>query len=405
MQDDITVNKELLPFNLRNAKREWRNTTANANVWYRLNKVDSSSKFIHTVNYTANYSGFYTKYTDTEIENDNYYQVFYLDTTLTNDSTHWRQINNSVRYHLTYQPLNLNFNVGIKNEYNQLYQYSGSNFQNNMLQAGTNILQKKYKGSFQAEYVLTGSNANDYLIELMNTLKFSDVRNNFSVNAHISYENRHPDYIYNQWFNNHYQWNNNFSTTQKLQTLVSASASKQQAEIGIIFQNISNAMYFNEQSVPTQTSKGIQNMHAFAKKNTLLFKHLGINAQYNFQHSSYQAITSLPNHTINGALYYQGNLFKRALQLQIGLQANYYSAFKGLAYMPATNIFYTQSHTMVGDYTFIDFFLNARIKPVRIFIKIDHLNQGFMGSRYQLTPTYWQNDRAFKFGINWLFFD
>ena len=130
-----------------------------------------------------------------------------------------------------------------------------------------------------------------------------------------------------------------------------------------------------------------------------------MNLGYNYQSTNYQAIVSIPNHVANGALYYQGNLFKKALQLQIGFNAQYFSEFNGLAYMPATNIYYVQTRKMTGDYPFIDFFLNARIKPVRFFIKIDHVTQGFLGNNYYLTPGYLQNDRAFKFGLNWLFFD
>jgi len=66
------------------------------------------------------------------------------------------------------------------------------------------------------------------------------------------------------------------------------------------------------------------------------------------------------------------------------------------------NIMFKQK-MLVGNYPFIDFFINARIKPVRIFIKIDHITQGYLGNNYTLTPGYLQNDRAFKFGINWLF--
>ena len=113
----------------------------------------------------------------------------------------------------------------------------------------------------------------------------------------------------------------------------------------------------------------------------------------------------MPNHVVNSAIYYQGNLFKHALQLQIGFNVQYYNAFNGMAYMPATNMYYVQTHSSVGNYPFVDFFLNARIKPVRFFIKIDHVNQGFSGNQYYLTPGYLQNDRAFKIGINWLFFD
>ena len=83
----------------------------------------------------------------------------------------------------------------------------------------------------------------------------------------------------------------------------------------------------------------------------------------------------------------------------------YYSEFYGNAYNVATNNYVVQTKKVTGNYPFVDFFLNARIRPVRFFIKLDHLNQGLTGNNYQLTPGYYQNDRAFKFGINWLFYD
>jgi hypothetical protein len=187
--------------------------------------------------------------------------------------------------------------------------------------------------------------------------------------------------------------------------MFSISTADNRFDIGVVYQNVKNFIYFNELAVPEQTSLGIQNISAFIHKDILLFKHLGINAKYNYQNSSYQAIVSVPNHVINGALYYQGNLFKRALQIQIGFNAQYFSSFYGYAYMPMTNQYYVQTTKTVGDYPYVDFFLNARIKPVRIFVKIDHVTQGLLGGNYSLTPGYLQNDRAFKFGVNWLFFD
>jgi ABC-type uncharacterized transport system permease subunit len=58
------------------------------------------------------------------------------------------------------------------------------------------------------------------------------------------------------------------------------------------------------------------------------------------------------------------------------------------------NIMYKQQ-TTVGGYPFVDFFLNARIKPVRIFIKIDHVTQGFMGNNYSLTPWLFAKRQSF----------
>ena len=207
-------------------------------------------------------------------------------------------------------------------------------------------------------------------------------------------EKRHADYIYNKWFSNNYEWRNNFVPTEKMQSTVGISSLDNRFGFGIISQQIKNQLYFSESIVPAQTSTTIQNLSAFIYKDFLLFKHLGFNVKYNYQSSSYQAITCLPSHILNSALYYQGNLFKNALQLQVGFNGTYFSEFNGMAYSPALNMHYVQTQKTVGNYPYVDFFLTARIKPVRFFVKIDHVTQGLFGSNYSLTPNYIQNPKS-----------
>lgn len=416
---DVTVNKQLLPMNLSNAKREVRNTTYNLDAWLRLNKVeDSSTVFSHFINYTFNYSGNYSKYVDLNDTIDKYYQVHYLDTVKTRDSTHWRSFSNTINYSIKINPIHTRLELGFKNEYNQVHQHRDSLFMNNIVNAGAYLQQKNYTGFIKANYIVSGANIGDYSIDLNNQYQLKLFNSNkkrdtepllkneyLKIKFNVNYESRHPDFIYNTWLSNHYAWSNAFVPTQKLQGLFSLQVPKANGEVGVIYQNTKNMLYMNELAVPQQAGVSIQNISLYIRKEFLFFKHLGLNAQYNYQTSSYQAIVSMPNHIVNSAIYYQGNLFKRALQLQIGFNVQYYNAFNGMAYMPATNMYYVQTDKTVGNYPFVDFFLNARIKPVRFFIKIDHLNQGFSGNNYYLTPGYLQNDRAVKFGLNWLFFD
>jgi len=404
--ENVNINKMLLRVNLNNAKREFRNTTVDFNPWFRLNKnEDSSAVLSHFIDYQLNYSGTYTKYTDANIASEGYYNVFYLDTISTHDSSHWRGISNGLNYTLKMNSMNSKIKIGYKNEINQVYQYADSVFINQMANAGFYFNDDKYNGVVKVNYVFSGPNANDYSLDINNKYLKKIANVSFALNFNVNVEKRHPDFIFNTWTSNHYIWKNNFSPTDKTQALLSLSTTDNRFDVGIVYQNIKNLIYFNELAVPEQTTIAIQNISAFIHKDVLLFKHLGIGAKYNYQSSSYQSIVSVPNHVINGALYYQGNLFKKALQIQIGFNAQYFSSFYGYAYMPATNQYYVQTKTIVGDYPYVDFFLNARIKPVRFFIKIDHVNQGLLGTNYSLTPNYLQNDRAFKFGLNWLFFD
>jgi len=404
--EDVTVNKLLLPVNLSNAKREYRNTSFDINPWFRLNKTEDSSKTLsHFIDYQFNYSGTYTKYVDPNSGSESFYKVYYLDTESTKDSSHWRSISNGLNYTLKLNPINTKLKIGYKNEINQVYQYLDSTFTNNSVNAGVYISDNNYSGFAKVNYIVNGPNATDYSMDINNRYYRRIAKIPFTVNFNVNAEKRHPDFIYNNWVSNHYIWTNNFSPTDKFQSTLSVSTTDNRFDIGVVYQSIKNLIYFNELAIPEQTPIGIENLSLFIHKDVLLFKHLGINGRYNYQSSSYQAIVSVPNHIVNGALYYQGNLFKRALQLQIGFNAQYFSGFYGYAYMPATNQYYVQTKKTVGNYPYVDFFLNARIKPVRIFVKIDHVTQGFLGNNYSLVPGYLQNDRAFKFGINWLFFD
>lgn len=407
--ENVQIGKNLLPVNLSNAKREVRYSTINFNPWLRLNKNDSASVLSHYLEYEVNYSGNFTEYNDDGIYTDKFYSLTYFDTLATKDSTHWRTISNALNYTLKINPIDAKLRIGFKNEYNQVHQYFDSTLMNNMVNAGFYLHEDNYDGFIKADYIVSGSNQNDYSLEISNRYRksiFYDLfRSPLVANLNVQLEKRHPDYMHNLWYSNHFQWQNNFSPVDKFQGRLNLGTEDGRFQVGVISQSIKNFIYFDEFARPQQTPVAIQNLAIYLKKDFLFFKHLGLNLGYTYQSSSYQAITSTPNHVADGALYYQGNLFKKALQLQIGFGAQYFSEFNGMAYMPATNVYYVQTQKMVGNYPFVDFFLNARIRPVRFFIKIDHVAQGFLGNNYYLTPGYLQNDRAFRFGLNWVFFD
>lgn len=408
--DNPFINKMLLPVNLNNAKRELRKLNIDINPWFRLNqREDSSTMFSHFIDYQFHYSGNYTKYSDFNSGNENFYKSFYINPVSTLDSSHWRSISNGLNYTMKINPLHTKLKIGYKHEANQIYQYMDSVFTNQHIDIGTYVSMKDYDGFIKMNYIFKGTNENDYSIETSHRYVSPSSKVIFNsvyvleLNAQI--QKRHPDFIFNTWSSNHYAWSNMFKPTEKTQSILSFGTLDKRFKIGVIAQNIENFIYFNEMALPQQTNLSVQNLSGFIQKDVLLFRHLGLNSSYTYQQSSYPSVVCIPNHVLNGSIYYQGNLFKKALQLQLGFSATYFSDFYGYAYMPATNQYYVQTNTKVGNYPFIDLFLNARIKPVRFFVKIDHLNQGFFGTNYSLIPGYFQNDRAFKFGLNWLFFD
>ncbi|HHN48419.1 MAG TPA: hypothetical protein ENN08_05745, partial [Bacteroidales bacterium] len=124
-----------------------------------------------------------------------------------------------------------------------------------------------------------------------------------------------------------------------------------------------------------------------------------------FQQLSDETVLRLPGLLINSTLAYELDLFQGALQAMGGVELFYNTAWKAPAYMPATRSFYLQNDKETGNYLYADVFINLRIKRARIFLLMQHVNQGLADFDYYMIPGYPMPDRAFKFGINWMFYD
>jgi hypothetical protein len=91
--------------------------------------------------------------------------------------------------------------------------------------------------------------------------------------------------------------------------------------------------------------------------------------------------------------------------MQIGLQLNSYEKYYAPYFMPVADNFYYQNQTNFSQQHQLQFFINAKIKKVRIFIKADNLLQGVDGHGAYVSKYYPLPDRTVKFGISWRFLD
>jgi len=165
-----------------------------------------------------------------------------------------------------------------------------------------------------------------------------------------------------------------------------------------------NVAYFNQFADAAQDNTIIPVFHAFIKKD-FNFNHWHLNNKINYQLVPDSSVIRLPEFVLEHSLFYSNQLFQKAANIQIGASVFYVSSYFANAYMPATAQFYIQNTTVCGNYPAINFFINAQVKTVRVFFKIDNLNYKLMTNDYMLTPNYIMNGRAFKFGISWMFYD
>ena len=91
--------------------------------------------------------------------------------------------------------------------------------------------------------------------------------------------------------------------------------------------------------------------------------------------------------------------------MQLGVSGFYRTEFYADAYNPALGVYHNQRVRKIGNYPFVDVFLNARWKRANLFIKLDHANQGLIDNQYFTTLHYPYNPRMVKFGVSWMFYD
>lgn len=418
------VNKQLFLPRISAARRDGRQVSASFNPWLRISGSDSSAVSQY-LDYKFNYNSSYYLYNDLAPKTDGFYQHNYIDSTFTNDSTHLSQFVNRVNYTLRFNPLGLGLNAGVSQEQDIYHQQTDSIMSNGQAHVNLSFNRlfgssdttgvsndfKSVRSTLSYNTILSGANKSDRSLEWRTNVGFGMTGRGFAggrsnlLQLIVSTEQRHPDMIYNSWHTNNFWWDNNFKSVKLFQAKLGAKNIRTGLSVNILWQNYFNFLYFDTLAQARQANTVISNWSYNINFDKVLFRHLGLRANLYYQTTNDDKRVKIPPIAAFGSIYYFGNLFKGSLQLQFGFQSDWYSAFKGYAYMPALNSFYVQNSATVGNYPFVDFFINARIRPVQFFIKVENVLMGLTGSNYSLVPGYYQPDRSIRFGLTWLFFD
>ena len=408
------ISKDLLDVRLQTAARENREFQLMFNPWFKLNRSKDS---LSTANQYIQLKSFFSsnkfRYRDQSIATDNFYNQFYFDTLITNDSSHAQKFSNEFIYSFHVKD-RLIISAGFKNEYNDVWQKQDSLFFNQIATAAL-VLRKELSESdttkiaseletmIDGQYVAYGANEGDYKLELKNTFFFQKLKDRqFYLNFLI--ESRHADYIYNNWLSNHFVWTNTYGPQSQVQAKLGCSWNRH-FSAHIFYQGVTNFLYFDTTALPQQHVKAITNTALSVTYSNIFFKHLGVSLNHVFQRTSNQNILRLPQNATTANLYFYANLFNRNMQLQIGGQAQLYQSFVTYDYMPATQIYYLQNKFSSGNFPYVDAYLKVRIRPAAFFVKVENILAGFDSNNFALVPGYYQPEMAFRFGLTWMFFD
>jgi len=216
-----------------------------------------------------------------------------------------------------------------------------------------------------------------------------------------------PSYWYYSWGSNNFSWQ--FDHGKELRFTVGSSLTWPDRNMNLRFNYaiVDNFIYMDN-AIPAQHQGGLSILSLTARKDFIFWK-LHLDNTVLFQQSSINEVLSLPLVTARSTFFFD-HVFKfkvtgGELSFQLGAEAMIHTPYYAMNYMPATGSYFSQTETEIGNYPFINVFVNLKVKRTRIFIMADHLNSGMTGYEYFLVPDYPLNIRMIRYGLAWTFYD
>lgn len=282
------------------------------------------------------------------------------------------------------------------------------------LQAVINTLGGQYdyrKNKFNGTIVLSNSISTQPLRNLDAKLTYTiNPKNNLSFQYQNISKSPNNNYILNQSSYENYNWYNSFKN-EKINSLT-INACTQWVNASLQITNLNDHLFFqdtknqvNQQLVTPQQYSGSINYVSFKIAREFKYKKWGLDNTFLYQKvAQNDIILNVPQITLRHSLYYSDYVFKRAMFLQTGITVNYFSKYYANDYNPILGEFFVQKDKQIGDFPMLDFFVNARVKQTRIFLKAEHFNSGMSGNKFYSAPNLPFHDFMIRFGLVWNFF-
>lgn len=207
-----------------------------------------------------------------------------------------------------------------------------------------------------------------------------------------------------------YNWSKNFKN-EKLNQF-EFSAQTKWLNVSATYKVLNDYLFFDNQTnditrltvKPIQYDKTINYLSVKANKEIKLWK-LALDNTVLYQSvDQSNNIVNVPQIVTRNTLYFTDYVFKKAMLIQTGITFQYFTKYYANDYNPLLGEFYVQNERKIGDFPLLDFFINARVKQTRIFLKAEHFNSAWTGYDFYTAPNYPYRDFMIRFGLVWNFF-
>jgi hypothetical protein len=95
-----------------------------------------------------------------------------------------------------------------------------------------------------------------------------------------------------------------------------------------------------------------------------------------------------------------------SLQTMLGMDIRYCTNYNAYSFNPSWSLFYQDGKQTIGNYPFVDVWLNVKLKRTRFFAKYQNISSTWWNRKdYYYAASYPANPKTFKFGLTWTFYD
>jgi hypothetical protein len=194
-------------------------------------------------------------------------------------------------------------------------------------------------------------------------------------------------------------WQNDFGKERRFRVGGSIDIPHTGTNLYAGMENVQNLVYFDSNALPVQNGGSVQIVTARLQQN-LSFGAFNWNNSLTYQTSTNESVLSLPKFAVYSNMFVLFRIAK-VLQVQLGVDCNYYTKYYAPAYQPATMAFYNQRELKLGNYPFMNAYVNMKLYKTRFYVMYSHANQGlFGGSSYFGALHYPMNPSRLQFGIS-----
>ncbi|MFR9651319.1 MAG: putative porin [Rikenellaceae bacterium] len=350
---------------------------------------------------------------------ESYYDNWFIDPYSTRDSIHERRLANKL--YVQIQPYDRNgfvglIDAGIGLDLNAYNYFTLNSYITGELEKTTLATWYAYGGvsgklsrylewGANAKVFPSGYRAGDLTLDGRLKLRAFIRSRAVELSGAVKVERESPSFWQENLFSNHYVFLDKLETENKSSAEVVFTIPSFNVELKGTGMVIDNLIYYDENSNITQNSGSVTVLSLYLSK-MFRWKGLHLDNRLLVQYSSDQESVPLPDFSALFSYYYEFWLVKDVLNMQIGIDCRYTSSYYMPDYNPALSTFFNQRSESIGSYPYMDAFVAAKWKRMRILVKYQHLNNNLFGNNeYFTVANYPMNPGMFKFGISWGFYD